>query len=233
MVNREEKTGFLLVNKPKNITSYDVIDYLREITGIKKIGHAGTLDPLATGLLIVGIGRESTKKLLRFLKMDKEYIALLYLGKISDTYDKEGKIEIKEVKEVPEEEEIKKAVSCFVGRIKQIPPVFSAKKVKGKKLYKLAREGEKVELKPIEIDIYNIEILKYNFPYLEIKVNCSSGTYIRSLANDIGERLGTGACLEALCRTKIGDFKIEDAKELKEITKDTSKYNYQNLMFRG
>jgi len=137
--------GFILINKPSGITSHDVVDELRKITKIKKIGHAGTLDPFATGLLILGIGREFTKKLSIFQKKDKEYVATLRLGAESDTFDRDGKIVEKPVEKIPEKEEIEKVLKSFLGEIEQIPPVFSAKKVRGRKLYELARKGIKVE----------------------------------------------------------------------------------------
>ncbi|MFH1657462.1 MAG: tRNA pseudouridine(55) synthase TruB [bacterium] len=209
--------GFLYINKPTGMTSHDVIDELRRITKIRKIGHAGTLDPFATGLLICGIGREATKKLDVFLKQDKEYFARLKLGFVSDTYDREGKIELKETKQRPDEKELKETLKSFQGEIEQYPPMFSAKKIKGKKLYQLARRGIKVDLKPVKIKIQQLEITKYDFPYLEIKVSCSSGTYIRSLANDIGEKLNCGAYLEELCRTKINGISLRSAVNLDEL----------------
>jgi tRNA pseudouridine55 synthase len=220
--------GFILINKPAGITSHDVVDKLREITKIKKIGHAGTLDPFATGLLILGIGREFTKKLSVFQKKNKEYIATLKLGAESDTFDKEGKIVEKKVEKIPERKEIEEVLKSFLGEIEQIPPAFSAKKIKGKKLYELARKGIKVEPKPQKVKIYEISILEYNFPYLKIKVKCSSGTYIRSLANDIGKKLGCGAYVEDLIRTKIGEFSIENAVELSKLTPQ----NWKNFLFK-
>jgi tRNA pseudouridine55 synthase len=221
--------GFILINKPAGITSHDVVDKLREITKIKRIGHAGTLDPFATGLLILGIGREFTKKLSIFQKKDKEYIATLKLGAESDTFDKEGKIVEKKVEKIPERKEIEEVLKSFFGEIEQIPPAFSAKKIKGKKLYELARKGIKVEPKPQKVKIYEISILEYNFPYLKIKVKCSSGTYIRSLANDIGKKLGYGAYVEDLMRTKIGEFSIENAVELSKLTPQNWKSFLINL----
>jgi len=213
--------GFILINKPSGITSHDVVDKLREITKIKKIGHAGTLDPFAQGLLILGIGRKFTKKLSIFQKKDKEYIATLKLGAESDTFDREGKIVERKVEKIPDKKEIEEVLKSFIGEIEQIPPIFSAKKVKGKKLYELARKGIKVEPKPQRVKIYEISILEYNFPCLKIRVKCSSGTYIRSLANDIGKKLGCGAYVEELIRTKIGNFSLSDAIEL-------SKLNFEN-----
>ena len=221
-----QNTGFILVNKPEGITSHDVVDRLRKITGIKKIGHSGTLDPFASGLLILGIGREATRELGRFLKEDKEYIAVLRLGAASDTYDREGRIEKKEIAEQPSRQDIERTLKDFVGEIEQTPPIFSAKKMKGKKLYELARKGIEVKPKPQKVKIYNIELLEYKWPRLKIKVSCSSGTYIRSLANDIGEKLSCGAYLEELCRTKIGDYVLDNASALDEITRE----NWINLL---
>jgi tRNA pseudouridine55 synthase len=221
------KSGFLLVDKPEGMTSHDVVDYLRKITKIKKIGHAGTLDPIATGLLILGIGREATKKLSEFQKLDKEYIAKIRLGVKSDTFDKEGKIEKVQFEKIPKREEIEEVLKSFCGEILQTPPPYSAKKIKGKKAYELARKGLKVELSPVKVKIHQIEILNYSFPYLKIKVSCSSGTYIRSLANDIGEKLKVGGLIEELSRTKIGNFKVENAQKLSQINSE----NWQNFLF--
>jgi tRNA pseudouridine55 synthase len=221
--------GFILINKPAGFTSHDVVDRLREITKIKKIGHAGTLDPFATGLLILGIGREFTKKLSIFQKKDKEYIATLRLGAESDTFDKEGKILEKKVEKIPERKEIEEVLKSFLGEIEQIPPAFSAKKIEGKKLYELARKGIKVQPKPQKVKIYEISILEYRFPYLKIKVKCSSGTYIRSLANDVGKKLGCGAYVEELERTKIGEFSVEKAIELSRLNHQ----NWKNFLFKA
>jgi tRNA pseudouridine55 synthase len=220
--------GFILINKPTKITSHDVVDTLRRITGIKKIGHAGTLDPFATGLLILGIQREFTRRLSFFQKKDKEYIATLKLGAESDTFDKDGKIFEKEVKKLPEKKEIEKILKSFLGEVKQAPPAFSAKKIGGKKLYELARRGIKTEIKPQKVKIYEISVLEYHFPYLKIKVKCSSGTYIRSLASDIGKKLGCGAYVEELVRTKIGEFSIENAVELSKLNPQ----NWRNFLLK-
>lgn len=222
-----KKSGFVLIQKPGGITSHDVVDKLREITGIKKVGHSGTLDPFATGLLILGIGREATKRLSWFLTKDKEYIAKIRLGAVSDTYDREGRIVSREVSEEPSEKKVKKVLKSFLGQIKQYPPMFSAKKIKGKKLYELARKGVKAEIRPQRVEIYKIGFLSYKFPYLEIKVSCSSGTYIRSLAYDIGEKLSCGGYLEELCRTKIGEFELAEAVTLSQF----SCQNWQDFLF--
>lgn len=209
---------FILINKPKGITSHDVIDYLRKVTGIRKIGHSGTLDPLANGLLIVGIGRESTRQLEKFLKLPKTYLAEIFLGQERDTDDAEGKIisEKKNLQPFPVEK-IKKTLSKFLGEQKQIPPKFSAIKIKGRKAYQLARRKKAFQLPPRKITIFQIDLLKYQFPYLKIKVRCSSGTYIRALARDIGYQLECGAYLSNLCRLAIGDFNLDQAVEINKI----------------
>lgn len=212
MIN--SNNGFLLINKPVGPTSHDIIDRLRRLTGIKKIGHAGTLDPFASGLLICAVGREATKEIDKFVKLDKEYIATLHLGAVTDSYDRTGKI-IKEYAGKPiAEEVINQAVLEFIGPQLQTPPMFSAKKINGKKMYELARQGKEVERQPCAITIYEMEVLSYAWPILKIKVKCSTGTYIRTIAYDLGERLGCGAYLEELERTKIGEYGVEEAIKL-------------------
>ncbi len=208
---------FLLINKSTGITSHDVINQLRRITGIKKIGHAGTLDPLARGLLIVAIGRESTKKINQFTKMDKEYIAEIKLGATSDTYDREGKIIRKDKSQPVQLKEVEKTLSTFLGPQLQTLPLYSATKAGGKKLYQLARANKTINSGFTNIEIKKIKILKYKFPDLKILVQCSSGTYIRSLAHDLGQKLGVGGYLENLKRTKIGNFDIEKAISLDKL----------------
>jgi tRNA pseudouridine55 synthase len=220
-------SGFILIDKPSGMTSHDVVDYLRKITKIRKIGHAGTLDPIATGLLILGIGREATKKLSKFQKLDKEYVAKIRLGAISDTFDREGKILILKTIKIPKEKEIEKVLKGFEGELLQSPPPYSAKRIKGVRLYELARKGILVKTKPKKVKIYKIEMLKYEWPYLKIKVSCSSGTYIRSLANDIGQKLGCGGYVENLRRTKIGNFKVENAQKLENLNSK----NWQKFLF--
>jgi len=223
------QSGFLLINKPVGPTSHDIIDKLRRITSIKKIGHAGTLDPFASGLLIVAVGRQATKKISQYVKLDKEYVALLKLGAKTDTQDRTGKIEIiKEAKEC-EIEEIKKVLKKFTGLQKQTPPMFSAKKVGGKKLYELARKGIEIKREPVEINIYELELINYEWPIMEIRVKCSSGTYIRTLGNDIGEALGCGAYLEELKRTKVGEFLESRAISLEEIKSENWTENLFNV----
>lgn len=217
-------SGFLLVDKPADWTSHDVVGYLRKITGIKKIGHAGTLDPFATGLLIVGIGREATKRLDEFKGMPKTYIATLKLGATSDTFDSTGTItkkqESEKAKKQVELNDIEMVLENFVGTQAQLPPMFSAKKIKGEKLYTLARKGIEVEREPNEITIYSLKLLQYieSEQTLEIEVQCSAGTYIRTLAHDIGEQLGCGAYCQELRRITIGEFDVKEAVDVRSLT---------------
>jgi len=211
-------SGFLLINKPAGPTSHDIINKMRRITGIKKIGHTGTLDPFAEGLLIILIGREATKRQSEFLKNDKEYIAALFLGAETDTYDKTGKIVNEYTKKFPTKKKIEKVLKKFKGEILQIPPAYSAKKINGKRAYKLAREGKEVNLKPVKVVIKIIKVISYKAPRLKLQVLCSSGTYIRSLAYDIGRELGYGAYLKKLIRIKSGKFELKDAVNLDKLT---------------
>lgn len=226
--------NILLIDKEAGWTSFDVVAKIRNITGEKKVGHAGTLDPFATGLLIILVGKAATKRQAEFMKMDKEYEATLELGKVSTTGDLEGIItpyshsgldpesrEHTKRKEQPDScfrrNDIQEVLKKFIGEIEQVPPTYSAIKVKGKRAYELARKGIEPELKPRKVKIYDIKILNYTWPFLTIRVKCSSGTYIRSLAKDIGEALGTGAYLKELQRTRIGKFSVKDAKSIAEL----------------
>lgn len=217
---------FILINKPKGITSHDVIDKLRKMTGVKKIGHAGTLDPNATGLLIVGIGRESTRKLGDLSKnTNKTYIATIILGEEKDTDDSEGNtIKEYDVSSPPHLGEIKRTLKKFTGKQQQTPPAFSAIKIKGQKSYNLARAGKPVTIKPRTITVYEAKLLNYKFPVLEVQFEVTSGTYIRSLAKDIGKSLNVGGYLGDLQRTSIANFSLNDAHSLEELTSD----NWEN-----
>lgn len=206
-------SNILIINKPSGVTSHDVVALVRKQRDIKKVGHAGTLDPLAEGVLIVLMGT-STKKQGEFLKLDKEYLATIHLGAVSSTDDTEGQIISKKLENIPSIVDIQQVVRSFVGEIKQLPPVFSAVKIKGQKAYQIARKGKIPELKPKKIIIYDIKILKYEWPALELRLVCSSGTYIRSIARDIGANLKTGGYLASLVRTRVGPYKIEDAIKL-------------------
>jgi len=205
----------LLVDKPKGMTSHDVVDFVRKESGERRIGHGGTLDPNATGLLIIGVGRESTRRLGMVAKgMKKRYVAQLVLGEERDSDDVEGKIINTNEDIIPSFNQIKAVITEFVGTIEQIPPSYSAVKIEGRKAYDLARKGEKVEMKPRTVTIYSIELTDYHYPRLVIKCEVSSGTYIRALARDIGRKLGCGAYLAELRRTAIGSYRIENAIEL-------------------
>lgn len=212
---------FLLIDKPKGITSHNVIDKIRRITGEARVGHAGTLDPNATGLLIVGIGRESTKKLGQIAKNTKKtYEAEIFLGEERDTDDSEGVVASK-VKGFlpPREGEIKLILASFLGRQKQRPPIYSAIKIKGKKSYKLARAGRPSGLKPRKVTICLINLIEYKYPILKIKTTVSSGTYIRALARDIGQKTGCGAYLKELRRKEVGEYSVDRAMKLQGLTK--------------
>lgn len=200
--------GILLVNKPKGLTSFSLVATLRKRLGVKKIGHAGTLDPFATGVMVMLIGRNYTRLSDQFLLKDKEYIAEAFLGASTDTYDSEGIIQSNSDL-IPTLEDIQTVLMGFQGDIEQIPPMFSAKKINGKKLYELARKGQEVVRAPVKIHVI-IQLISYQYPFLQLKVECSKGTYIRSLAHDIGQKLGCGAHLTNLQRTKSGSFYLED-----------------------
>lgn len=212
--------GFLLIDKQVGWTSHDVVGYLRKITRIKKIGHAGTLDPFATGLLIVGIGREATKRIDEFKDMQKVYEATLHFGAVSDTFDSTGVITPQNDSSL-EFNTVKKVCDSFLGEQDQIAPMYSAKKVNGEKLYELARKGIEIERKPHRITIFKLEILDFHYPLLKIQVTCSPGTYIRTLAHDIGQKLGVGAYCEELRRTDIGKYSVKNAFDVQSLTLET------------
>lgn len=214
----DSKPLFLLINKPVGWTSFDVVGYIRK--GIRrshpelkniKVGHAGTLDPFATGLLIVGVGREATRELDSFKALKKIYQATIHLGAISDTQDVTGTITASPTPVEPTLETIQNVLKNFTGDQQQIPPMFSAKKIDGQRLYALARAGIEVKREPNTIHIYSLKLISYTWPKLSVEVACSAGTYIRTLAHDIGNKLGTGAYCETLTRTSIGNYLLTDA----------------------
>jgi tRNA pseudouridine55 synthase len=219
--------GFILIDKEQGPTSHDIVDKLRKITKINKIGHAGTLDPMASGLLILAVGRQATKNISKYVKLDKEYEAEIFLGAETDTYDRLGKIVNISNRQIADIETIIDILNEFEGELLQVPPMYSAKKHKGKKLYELARKGEMIERQPAKISIYEIKLISYDFPILKIKIQCSSGTYIRSLAHDIGIRIGVGAYLNNLRRTSIGSFEVEGAQKIDRLNSD----NWQKFLF--
>lgn len=212
----DSPSGILLIDKPKGWTSHDVVAKLRGITGIKKIGHGGTLDPLATGLLVIGIG-SATKKLEQFVQGDKTYLAGITLGATSTTDDDEGELTEQPVTAVPNEEMVAPMLQKFVGTQEQLPPVYSAIKTGGKKAYAEARAGRTPERKPRLVTVHELETVGYQYPRLMIRVTVSKGTYIRALARDIGEALGTGGYLSALRRERVGAYSVEQAHSLAEL----------------
>ena len=209
------KSGIINVYKEKGFTSFDVVAKLRGILKTKKIGHTGTLDPDAEGVLPVCIGR-ATKVCDILTDKDKVYEAVMLLGVETDTQDTTGEI-LKELPVEVSESVVKEAILSFVGEYAQIPPMYSALKVNGKKLYELAREGKTVERKARNVQIFSIEILEMDLPRVRMSVHCSKGTYIRTLCHDIGQKLGCGGCMEKLLRTKVGVFKLQDTLKLAEI----------------
>lgn len=209
-------SGVLVVDKPVGLTSHDVVQIIRRGTGIRRAGHTGTLDPRASGVLVILIG--PAVRLSEYVSAsDKRYQATIRLGSSTDTYDAEGAVmDSTDVNEISEEgfDEI---LQKFVGEIEQVPPPYSAVKVKGRKAYDMAREGEEVELEPRMIQVYSLEVLEWAPPEAVIDVYCSSGTYVRSLAHDLGKELGTGAHLVGLRRTKSGRFTLRDAVPLRRL----------------
>ncbi len=219
-----EQGQVLLVNKPLHWTSFDAVRKIRNLIGIKKVGHAGTLDPLATGLLIICTGK-LTKKINEYMAQEKEYTGTFTLGATTPTYDLESKPgNFKSIDNISEES-IKNTTNKFLGEIMQVPPAHSAIKLEGKRVYELARKGKEVKLDPRKIFVKEFDIKKIELPIVHFRVVCSTGTYIRSLANDFGEGLGCGAYLSSLCRTRIGEFKLSDALTIEEFEKKLKIHN--------
>lgn len=202
--------GFLLVDKPAGWTSHDVVAKVRRVTGAKKVGHGGTLDPLATGLLVIGLG-SATKELEQYVLGDKTYLAEVTLGATSATDDAEGKIEPTPNVAESDQKAVVAALESFKGKINQLPPVYSAIKTGGKKAYIEARKGRTVERKPRQVTIHKIELVEYVWPRVQFRCTVSKGTYIRALARDLGEKLQTGAYLSALRRERVGKLSVADA----------------------
>lgn len=208
--NTFEEGKVILINKPYDWTSFDVVRKIRNLIRIKKVGHAGTLDPLATGLLIVCTGK-FTKKINEYQAQEKEYTGTFTLGAVTPTYDLESVPEDFKEYNFVTKELLKETTKQFIGEIEQVPPIHSAVKQKGKPVYLLARKGIDVKLEPRKITVKEFEITKIDLPIISFRVVCTTGTYIRSLANDFGKALGCGAFLSSLCRTRIGEFKLEVA----------------------
>ena len=209
----------LLLDKPVHWTSFDVVKKLRSLLRIKKIGHAGTLDPLASGLLIICTGKY-TKKINDFMAQEKEYTGAITIGAVTPTYDLESLPEQQKDYSGITESMVYEAAQKFVGEIEQLPPVYSALKKAGTPLYELARRGEEIELKPRKINIQLFEITSIELPVIHFKVICSTGTYIRSLANDVGQVLGCGGYLSELRRTAIGETRVEEAISVTEFIEE-------------
>lgn len=212
--------GLLLINKPEGLTSFGVVAKIKWLLHIKRVGHTGTLDPMATGVLPVLVGR-STVLCSHLLDADKEYIADVKLGITTDTLDKTGRV-LSETEVDVSLEELQSVLKGFLGKQNQVPPMYSALKKDGVRLYDLAREGKEVEREPREIEIFELELLEFNGDEFKIRVLCSKGTYIRSLAEDIGKKLGTGAMLTALKRTKTAGFKLNECVDLDFLTPENT-----------
>lgn len=207
----------ILIDKPVNWTSFDVVARVRRLIKVKKVGHAGTLDPLATGLLIICTGKK-TKEISEYQAQNKKYTGIITLGKTSPSMDLGTEVTETVLPGDLSEEKILIARNKFLGNIEQVPPMFSALKHNGKRLYKLARAGKVVEREPRQVEIYSFEIIKINLPDIHFEISCSKGTYIRVIANDLGKELGCGGILSSLRRTEIGDFNVEDAVDLNVFT---------------
>lgn len=218
----------LLINKPLRWTSFDVVRKVRNLTRIKKVGHAGTLDPLATGLLIVCTGK-FTKRINEYMAQEKEYTGTITLGAFTPTYDLESEPQDFLPYEHITREAIDEAVQQFTGDIQQLPPAHSAIKVDGKRLYELARQGKEVKLEPRSVRITEFEITDIQLPVLQFRVVCSTGTYIRSLAHDMGKELKCGGYLSSLCRTRIGSFTLSQSSGMEE----TEKYIREQLQHQN
>ena len=216
--------GIILINKPKGYTSHDVVAKVKKLLNVKKVGHTGTLDPNATGVLPLLLN-EGTKVSKYLIEHDKEYEVTLKLGIKTDTLDIEGNIIEEQKVNVDKLEDVESVLNSFIGKQEQIPPMYSAIKVNGRKLYEYARQGQSIELKPRNIEIYSIELNKINEKENEISftVSCSKGTYIRSLCEDIAKRLGTIGYMKELNRIKVGRFSIKDAITIEELEKNTEK----------
>lgn len=216
-MEKSQLCGLFAVNKPKGPTSFDVVRKIKRITGEKKVGHAGTLDPLAQGVLVLGVGREATRKLDEIVQKEKEYIAQINLEMFSETDDEEGSKTMVKVTEIPSKEKIQTILEKHTGSIVQTSPRYSAVKISGKEAYKRARKGEKFTLPKRFVEIKKIETLEYAWPFLKLRVVTGPGVYIRSLARELGEDLGTGGYLTYLLRTRVGQFDLENAISFDEL----------------
>ena len=221
--------GFLNIYKPVGMTSHDVVSVLRRVTKIKQIGHTGTLDPFAEGVLPICIGKVT--RLIEYLQDDKEYLATVQFGAATNTFDLDGEKVFTSDKKVSRDD-IKEGLKSFEGEISQLPPIFSAIKVKGKKLYEYARKGEEVEIQPRKVVIENIELKNFDeeLQQAQILLKCSKGTYIRSIANDLGKNLGCGGYLIKLIRTQAGKFRVENSVQLDGIDVESNLINPLDIL---
>lgn len=210
------KDGILLVDKPGGMTSHDVVDLVRRKLGTKKVGHSGTLDPVATGVLVILVGR-ATKLFTKFVHFDKEYEATLMLGVVTSTGDSQGEVVARKDAAGVGEADVRRVFSEFVGARDQVPPMVSAIKHKGRRLYELARRGIEVERKARPIKIYDLRITRLELPEIDFYVKCSKGTYIRRLGEEIGEKLGVGGFISRIRRVSLGPFSLQDALKVDEI----------------
>ena len=218
------KNGILKVDKPSGPTSHDVVDRIRKLTLVRRVGHAGTLDPFATGLLLVGIGKGT--RLLEYLThCKKTYEVVAKLGVTTDTFDRDGRV-VERHQCVASEKEVKEALKSFIGDYDQIPPMYSSKKYKGVRLYKLAREGKVVNMPPKRVKVHSIEIVNVDLPYVHFIVDVSEGTYVRALCRDLGTKLGCGAIAYELRRTHIGQFEVDGSIDVY----DTEHVDNENIM---
>lgn len=223
-------SGVLVVDKPVGMTSHDVVQAIRNGTGLRRAGHTGTLDPRASGVLVILVG--PAVRLSEYVSAsDKRYQAIIRLGSATDTFDSEGKFTRSDTPVDVTEAQFEEVLQTFVGEIEQTPPPYSAVKVQGRKAYEMARQGEEVELAPRIIQVHHLEVLEWAPPEVVVDVHCSSGTYVRSLANDLGEKLGCGAYLVGLRRTKSGRFSLRDATPLRRLQESFTAGNwYQYLI---
>ncbi len=215
--------GFLLLDKPKGVTSFYLVRALRKVFNVKRIGYAGTLDPLATGLMIVAVG-EATKLLNALEQTDKVYDVKIRMGATSETYDAEGPVHAYENAIIPQRVDVEKVIQqYFVGDQMQVPPRYSAVKIAGKHAYDLVRKGKEVTIPARKVHFYDVKVRSYEYPFLECSVHCSPGTYIRTLAHDLGQKLGCGAYVEELRRTSIGKHLVGDAMNLDTLTRENAR----------
>jgi len=227
--NRREMNGLFLIRKPPSITSHDVISRMRRILGLKKVGHFGTLDPLATGLLLVAVGR-ATRLFPFYLHADKTYEGRIRLGFSTDTYDAEGRPSSERSTSFPDLKELLREMSRWEGTFLQTAPVFSAKKIHGRPSHRLARQSKPAHPKKTQVTVYSFRLVRYSPPHIDFTLHCSSGTYVRSLAHDLGQALGCGAHLARLERTAVGSFFVRDALSLEEVARISEEDRLENAL---